>query len=280
MRIAIYQPQYFPRLHYFHRALASDVFALMVNAQDPRRLVHQVAGQRVAQPAYQSQAPIKSPSGSQLLRVPISGSRRRPICCTDVAYTDDWRARQLRTIEVCYRRARYFDDYFPEIASLLGDSPASLADLSVRTFLWGLTRLLGADVPVSDLSIAAGNDVLTRSGIRLQRVVLAHELACRPDGPRRGTEWTVAICKAASASEYLHGGTARANYMDLDAYRAAGVQPIEQSWACREYRQLYTSTAGFVPNLSIIDLLLNVGPDEGRDFVLDHELRVSIQPAN
>jgi hypothetical protein len=269
MRVAIYQPQYFPRLHYFNRALGSELFVVLSSAQYTKRLVHEEAGRRVAHPSFQNQAPIKSASGTHLLRVPIAGSRRTAISSTSVCYSNKWRITQLRTIEHCYRRAAYFDRYFPEIEKLFDDAPASLADLDVRTFIWATTRLLGIDVPVSDLSLASLNDVLPAVGVPLKCVLSDDTLPRRPPGRGQGTQWTVAICRALGATHYVHGATARTNYMDTDAYRRAAIELIEQSWTCGEYPQLY-GAFGFIPNLSVLDALCNVGPDVALDIVLGH----------
>ena len=40
MRVTIYQPQYFPRLHYFNRILNADTFVVLDSAQYTKSLVH------------------------------------------------------------------------------------------------------------------------------------------------------------------------------------------------------------------------------------------------
>ena len=53
-----------------------------------------------------------------------------------------------------------------------------------------------------------------------------------------------------------------AAYMDRSLFEQHGIKITVQDWKCKEYPQLYKKQQGFIPNLSIIDLLMNVSVDE------------------
>ncbi|MEK7165850.1 MAG: WbqC family protein, partial [Patescibacteria group bacterium] len=57
------------------------------------------------------------------------------------------------------------------------------------------------------------------------------------------------------------GGTAVAAYMDEELFQKNGISVTVQDWKCRDYRQNFARIP-FLPNLSIIDLLMNVSYKE------------------
>jgi hypothetical protein len=75
------------------------------------------------------------------------------------------------------------------------------------------------------------------------------------------TDRLVNACKAVGADTYVSGIGGR-NYMDEAAFSKSGLQVVYQDYHPTPYRQRFTSA--FVPDLSIIDLLANVGPDSTR----------------
>lgn len=75
-----------------------------------------------------------------------------------------------------------------------------------------------------------------------------------------GGPWTAALCAAVGADEYLYGGTAGAGYMQVDDYAARGVTLVQQDWVARPYPQQFSDRFGFLPNLSVLDLLFNLEP--------------------
>jgi hypothetical protein len=77
----------------------------------------------------------------------------------------------------------------------------------------------------------------------------------------KATERLVNVCKAVGADTYVSGRGGR-NYMDLALFENEGVRLVFQEYAPAPYRQRFTRT--FVPDLSIVDMLFNLGPDASR----------------
>ena len=75
-------------------------------------------------------------------------------------------------------------------------------------------------------------------------------------------EKIIALCKEVGATEDYCGGTGATAYMDSELYKKNGIKITVQDWKCREYPQLFTKQQDFIPNLSIIDLLMNVSTEE------------------
>jgi hypothetical protein len=72
------------------------------------------------------------------------------------------------------------------------------------------------------------------------------------------TERLVCLCKQAGATEYISGPSAK-DYMDEELFRREGIELRYMDYSgYPEYTQLYPP---FDHNVSIIDLILNEGPD-------------------
>jgi hypothetical protein len=91
-------------------------------------------------------------------------------------------------------------------------------------------------------------------GIRTQ-LVLASELGL--DEAEDPDDRIIDIVLEVGGDTYL-SGVHGSNYMDLNKYKEAGIEVEFQKFICPEYKQLYD---GFVPNLSILDLLFNHGKE-------------------
>ena len=78
------------------------------------------------------------------------------------------------------------------------------------------------------------------------------------------------LCKAMSARTYLSGPLGR-SYLNLSAFEEAGIEIAYHDYKHPVYPQHHSIgllRGEFVPNLSVIDLLFNCGPDSGR--ILSH----------
>ena len=67
------------------------------------------------------------------------------------------------------------------------------------------------------------------------------------------------LCEQMRATHYLTGGLAR-DYLSEEDFSQKGIDLEYQEYDHPEYSQRYP---GFVPNLSLIDLLFNVGDKSG-----------------
>lgn len=267
MRVTIYQPRFFPQLHYFNRICDSDVFVILDDAQYTKSLIHEEGTVRKRYKSFQSDTPIASVLGVQMITVPILHGEHQPINSKRIDYSQKWIEQALKRLQLSYINAPFFDAYFPQVQRLLKERYANLAELNTKTILWGLAMLLKLSLPYEKITLDEVNASLQASSYRLKRIIMSSHLGVkRPEGAKKGTEWTIAICKALSATEYLHGGTASNAYMDLRDYKREGIATIEQQWVCQEYPQRLQSE--FLPNLSLLDLLFSVNIETARHIVL------------
>lgn len=270
MRISIYQPRYFPQLHYFNRMIDSDVFVLLDTAQYTKSLTQAVDGVKKREHSYQSDTPLKSPQGIILLTVPVRHDSYQMINRVRIDYSQPWQKKHLSVLRNAYGRTENFRRLYPFIEQLLSFRYKTLADLNRTTLLWPLSYLLGKPLDPRDCTVGAINRLLREKlpGFRLRQVIPNSLLGVeRPEGLHRGTEWTVAICDRLQATEYFHGATALSAYMDPDLYRAHGITTVLQQWHCVPYPQATLPLTAFAPNLSILDLLLNVPLIHAREVI-------------
>ncbi|MBI4128647.1 MAG: WbqC family protein [Parcubacteria group bacterium] len=260
MRLAGHQPHYFPRLHLFARFLDSDVFVISDYVQFVKKHAFPTSdGKGKRGKSYQAHAPIKLSSGIFDLGVPIKREGLLPMNKTRIEYGSPWHRKHLKTIEIAYGRARSFLDVYPELNALLTREYENLAQLNIATILWALTRILtGSSVDIATLSPENVNALLMQNHpFRLRRVSLISTTPIAPPGENRdATDWIVETCRTFGADEYQYGGTGAASYMNFDTLRKAGIKTLQQNWVCTPYPQ-QNQSIGFMPNLSIIDLLAN-----------------------
>lgn len=72
----------------------------------------------------------------------------------------------------------------------------------------------------------------------------------------KATEKLVNICKKIGADSYISGTGAR-DYMDSKLFEKNNIEILFQNYSPTQYKQY--STSSFIPDLSIIDMLANVG---------------------
>ncbi len=266
MLVTIYQPQYFPRLHYFNRILSSDIFVILDSAQYTKNLVHHNGKERKRHTSYQADTPIMWIQGEYQLTVPVKHNGLLAINQTEIDYSSKWPYKHIGTLKSAYGKAPQFDRLFPFVEKILKQQYRSLAELNIKTMLFGIAKLMGVEEDSSTLTIEEINKQLAKDKkIRLKKIMTGSELGVeRPEGSQKGTEWTGAICKKLGATEYYHGGTAQAGYMELDYYKNLGITPIVQNWKCNDYLQQFSDKVNFLTNLSILDLLFNTDQKTSR----------------
>jgi len=254
MRYSGIQPQYFPRLHYFARILATDVFMIRDDVQFV--LKHKYPDGKVDK-SYQAHTPIKQAFGHQLLGLQIKHGSFLPIIQTKISYEHDWVENHLKTLLLVYSKANNSNSIYTQIEKILTKKYKDLASLNIATISWGLLQLLGKK---EEPSLEVVNSILKQQKtFRLKEIRRASESkALKQNGEMDANEKIIALCSEVGAKEDYCGGTGLAAYVNHDLFAENGIKITVQDWKCQEYPQLYNKQAGFIPNLSIIDLLMNV----------------------
>lgn len=169
-----------------------------------------------------NRARIRTSQGDQWLTVPRRHAGR-PLALCDVDLVDDgWPRRHLATLRAAYGMAPFYEHVEPGLTALLGRSYASLGDLAGATVAW-TARWLEAPA----------------------EIVRASDLPGRPD----------ALADALDAA----GGGPLLTLPESAVTDGVGAgAPVRVlSYRENERRQAFP---GFVPGLSVLDLVFNYGP--------------------
>jgi WbqC-like protein family len=218
-RVAIVQSCYIPWKGYFDLINMVDEFILYDDRQYTRR-------------DWRNRNRIKTPQGSQWLTIPVEvkGRYYQRIDETKISQPG-WADRHWKTLEHNYRAAVHFEDRAPAVEALYRDPPGPRLSEVNRTFLEAICEILGIQ---AQLSWSTDYDAV---GTKTERLV--------------------SLCRAAAATTYLSGPSAR-EYLDEALFIDAGIslEYIDYD-GYPEYPQLHPP---FEHEVTILDLIFNMGP--------------------
>ncbi len=178
---------------------------------------------------YQNRNLIKGPQGPQWLTVPVISRFGQTIREVRINEAVSWRKKHLSALVSCYGKAPFFKRYIGDFEELLEGSPGGL----------------------SEVNIAASRMIAGLLGIRTALAV-ASDLGEVDSGRDRRL---VEIVRLLGGDTYLSGAGGR-GYIDEDVFREGQLSLVYQDFRAPIYPQLF---GAFAPNLSIIDLIFNVG---------------------
>lgn len=262
------QPHYFPRLHFFARMLASDTFIIRDDVQFVKNHKFPDGTRGVS---HQVHSPIKTSAGVQLLNVPVKKGGMLPIRQTLISYDQPWPKKHLNLLKPNYARSSQFQSCHTEIGSILEFGYKTVADLNSATIIWALCRLLGIQsIKPDDLSLDFMNSVLAeKKPGKLRNITLGSEIDIEADSSNiSASEKIASLCKKFNATDYITGSTAYESYLDLNVFHDNSIRVHVQDWVCHPYPQQHTKVDNFIPNLSIIDLLMNCSLEQSLELLL------------
>ncbi len=179
---------------------------------------------------------VKGPNGEIWLTVPVKVHGRMRIMDVPIDTEQKWREKHLKSLRLFYGKAPYFKEIFPHIEEVYERDRESLADLNVDL----IYRLI---------------DILNL------RTKFVRSSTLNPQGKKM--EMIVDICKKVDADAYLSGQGAK-KYQDSEYFSMNGINLIYQEFEHPVYPQRFGK---FVPNLSIVDMLFNVGVEGTLNFI-------------
>ncbi len=181
---------------------------------------------------YTNRNRIITPNGPIWISVPIN-KKQKFHANNEIEINNDipWQELHWRQIQLSYNNAKFFPLYKPYFQELYMKKWKKLFDLDFETLRQVLSWL---DIKVQ---------IVKESTLKIEK---------------SSTERLVAVCKAIGADAYVAGSGSK-NYMDEKLFERNNIKIIYQNYVPVAYPQRLSET--FIPNLSIIDLISNVGPD-------------------
>jgi hypothetical protein len=228
--VAIIQSSYIPWRGFFAIIARADTFVFLDSVQFTRR-------------DWRSRNRIKTPPGPLWLSIPVrqKGQYHAPIDAMEIA-DPGWASQHWRTIQANYRRAAGF---------------RALAD-----HLGGMYHAAAAEASLSVVNQLTIREIAALLGIRTRFTRDIDLLPRARLDAMDPTERLVALAEQAGAATYLSGPSARA-YLNEAAFAERGMAVAWMDYTrLPAYPQLW---GDFDPSLSVIDALLNLGPDGARE---------------
>jgi len=187
---------------------------------------------------------IKTANGTTWLTVPVrhTGLQGQLLSEVKIDNSKKWAHKLVKTVRQAYARAAHREPYCAQLAEILAEPWENLLDLD--------SKIMGLMCSWLDV----GTTVVRASDLGIE-------------GTRSGR--LVEICRQFGAKRYLTGNAAEA-YLDIKLFDKACIEVVWQRYPHPSYRQLHGE---FVPYLSALDLVLNMGPEspkvlrnQGRPF--------------
>lgn len=228
-RLAILQSSYIPWKGYFDIIRAVDHFILYDDVQYTKN-------------DWRNRNRIKTATGLCWLTIPVHLGGRFGQAIKDVEVADPrWAVKHWKSLTTHYAKARFASDLFGLLSNCYTEA-ATLSKLSAvnELFIRRICGLLGIET-----SIARSMDYAL-DGDRVDRLI--------------------GLCRQVGASEYLSGPAAK-NYLDETRFNEFGIAVRWMDYAgYPPYPQLHNPP--FVHEVTVLDLLLNVGLERARDYLL------------
>ena len=214
--LSAHQPVYMPWLGLFHKIALADVFCYFDIVQYQRK-------------DFNNRNKINTKNGPIWLTVPVKSSGRFHSLITDIKIENKkWIAKHLKSIELNYKKTKYFDDYFENVEKILLAGHDRLVDLNYDYLVFGLTSL----------------------GIKTKVIKASHY---HFEGTK--SNLVLDMCIKLNADIYIFGEMGR-NYADIESFNEKKVYPYFQSYEHPHYTQ---KNVTFEPYMSFLDLLFNHG---------------------
>ncbi len=198
-------------------------------AKHPRTILD--TGEHYARQSYRTRTGIVGPNGRQDLSVQVLHDHGRKIHLRDVrlSFAETWPAQHVHAIRSAYGQTPWFIHYIDEIEAVVMDRYERLVDLQMATIALGMKWLgIATDIFVSEQYVEGREIHMAKGGI----------------GP---VDYTTPLAE-------------RLPLLDLrDALHPKKPLPPEVT-PVPEYTQVFADRHGFVPRMSVIDLVCNAGP--------------------
>ncbi len=221
--VAIHQPNFFPWLGYFDKMARSDVFIFLDHVQFPK-----TGG------IWCNRVKMRCAGEARWVTGPIKRAFHGVAAINEVEWVDEqpWRSKLLKTLLANYSRAPFFKE----------------------TMTWLEPLVLLRESNLAHYNMTVVKAIAAQIGVRHDHCTVSSALGCEGQASALLINLT---CKVGGTC-YMCGGGA-SGYQEDQAFEHAGIALVHQNFPHPSYPQ--AGAADFLPGLSIVDALMNVGRD-------------------
>ncbi|MBN1217139.1 MAG: WbqC family protein [Candidatus Lokiarchaeota archaeon] len=248
MKIAIMQPYFFPYIGYFQLINAVDKYILYDHFNYIKS--SWINRNRI----------IQKKSEIGLITLPLKNkSSFLKIKDIEIDDTKKWKEKTIKTIKINYSKAPYFDIIYPIVKDVIELQTDKLSNIN-KASIKNICNYLQIKTTIDYNYNNAGN---------IENLLFNDNyLESNYSGLEKKTARLIEICKIEKADTYLNsiGGI---DLYSKDIFNKHNIQLRFLKTNIIKYKQ-FTNT--FIPNLSIIDVLMFNSPDEIHEMLDDYEL--------
>jgi hypothetical protein len=229
--VAIHQPNFLPWLGFFRKWALADVFVLLDDVQ-----IQRTGG------GWTNRTAVIYGGSKNWLSVPIKRAGANEQKISDALMVDDpwWKKKILSSFRHGYSKCSHFEEAMPLLEQTLESENRNLLQMNLN----GL-RLVGQSLG------------LDASGL---------EFSSTLDLESRGTQRLIDIVTGFGGIKYLSGDGAEGYQKDeLFANNGVALEPL--NFVPPIYKQ--KGQEGFIPGLSVLDAIANVGIEKTREMILN-----------
>ena len=179
----------------------------------------------------QNRNKIKTPQGAGWLTIPIKHSFGQLINEVEIDNNES-KIKHLRSIQMNYKKAPYYSEIYELILSVLSKDNKFISNISMELIVKILSYMgyKGEIVNSSDFGIQS-----------------------------KGSKMILDLCNILDVDKYL-SGIGGLNYLVREDFIKSGIEVQFQEFSLPAYNQCFNNV-GFIPDLSILDLLFNEGAE-------------------
>jgi hypothetical protein len=232
MKVAIMQPYFFPYIGYFQLINAVDKFIIYDDVNYINR-------------GWINRNNILVNGAAHLIQVPLVGaSQNKLINEIEIVPDTKWKTKLLKTIHQSYVKAPFFNPVYTLVESVLNEETRSISALNLAA-IKAVCGYIGIQTEIIPSSSTYTNKHL------------------------KGQERILDICKQENVTHYINpiGGI---TLYDKNYFSDKNIDLFFIQTKAILYKQQQIST--FIPHLSILDVLMNVGKIEINELLNNYEL--------
>ena len=226
MILTAHQPAYLPWLGFFHKLLISDIAVILDNVQFQKDY-------------FINRNKIRINNGDAWLTVPVltSGHIDKTMIEMKINNNINWYKKHKKSINIFYKKAPYFSNYYDYFEKLYDKNWIYLTDLLKETMSFFF----------KELNIETKIYYQSKLGFKKKKQDLILEM-----------------CEYFDSDIFVFGKDGR-KYADQDYFKLNKRNIYFQDYIHPTYPQLY---GDFIPYLSVLDLLFNVGSEKALEIIM------------
>jgi len=229
MIVAIHQPEHMPWLGLLNKCSQAEVLVYLDTVQFEKR-------------NFQNRNRILMNGEAKWLTVPVVSKGYRDVQIRDIKISNEteWKASYLKSIQWNYSKHPYFKEFYPQIEKILLEDWEYISDLNIALieYFFGVLDIRTKTIKASEIDADSLDS----------------------------TERLLLLTRAVGGDTYI-AGAGGMNYMNTEVFDKDGVGLIFNHFEHPTYTQ--KGSKEFVPYLSVIDALFNVGAEETRQLIVN-----------